>query len=403
MKQAALTSGRLSLYNLRRRPFRTACLIIVVFILAMTLFGGSVLINRLQSGMAHIEERLGADIMVVPPGQESKLEGILLQGEPGYFYFDKTVERKIAQVEGVSQVSSQYYLTSLSAACCSAAVQFVGFDPETDFATRPWIEKAYGSGIGDGQIVAGGDITLDTGNTLKFFNYIYPVAAQLGKTSTGMDTSVFMTMDTMKELIGRAHEAGMNFLAEGEPGESVSSVLVKLEQGFDADAVAKSIRASIPDVSVVVSKSMLSGISARLESLVVYIYTISAVFWILSAVVLAVVFSVTIGERKKELAIFRILGATRKKLIGIVLTEALFTSAAGSIAGAAAAALIVFPFSAYIGRRLQLPYPAPPAGAVLGLLALGLLLSAVVGPIAAVYAAVKISRAETYVTMREGE
>ena len=45
----------------------------------------------------------------------------------------------------------------------------------------------------------------------------------------------------------------------------------------------------------------------------------------------------------------------------------------------------------------------PPAGAVLGLLALGLLLSAVVGPIAAVYAAVKISRAETYVTMREGE
>jgi len=69
----------------------------------------------------------------------------------------------------------------------------------------------------------------------------------------------------------------------------------------------------------------------------------------------------------------------------------------------AAASLVVFPFSAYIGERLQLPYLEPEIGAVLGVLALSLLLSFLVGPLASIYSAVKISKAETYLTMREGE
>jgi putative ABC transport system permease protein len=114
-------------------------------------------------------------------------------------------------------------------------------------------------------------------------------------------------------------------------------------------------------------------------------------------------FSVTANERKKEFAVLRILGATRKKLAGILLNESLFASMAGGIIGVAAAAAVVFPFNVYIGDRLGLPYLQPQISVVLGILALSLFLSFLVGPLASAHSAIKISRAETYLTMREGE
>ncbi|SHH74708.1 putative ABC transport system permease protein [Sporobacter termitidis DSM 10068] len=403
MKQRPLTTNRISIYNIRRKPFRAACLIIVVAILAFALFGGAILTGSLKNGMNSMQQRLGADLMVVPAGHESDMKGILLGGEPAYFYFSGAVARQVAQVGGVAQATPQFYLSSLSADCCDEAVQLIGFDPGTDFVIQPWIARAYGGAAGDGQLLAGSGIIIRDDGTLKFFNQTYRVAAQLERTSTGLDNSVFMSMDIIKALAAAAHNAGMNFLSDEAPEDAVSAVLVKIDKGYDADAVAAGIRSGVPGVEVIVSQSMISGISGNLGSLVGYINTISAVLWILAVVVLAAVFPFTMNERKKEFAIYRAMGATRKRLIGIVLNEALLASAAGGVLGTAIAAFVVFPFSAYIGSRLNLPYLQPGTGGILGTLALSLLLSFAVGPITSLYAAVKISRAETYMTMREGE
>jgi putative ABC transport system permease protein len=403
MKQAPLTSRQLSIHNLKRKPFRTFCLLLVVAVLAFTLFGGSILTLSLRNGMNSLQQRLGADLMVVPRGYEADMAGVLLKGEPSYFYFSNTIVPQIAGIEGVSQVTPQFFLTSLSASCCSTQVQLIGFDPETDFVIQPWIARTYGSPIQDGSFIAGGDIILENDQTLRFFNRTYPVAAQLEKTATGLDASVFMNMNTMQSLFNSARESGMNFIYDDEPKEAVSSVLVRIDKGFDADTVARSIRSAIAGVDVVEAKNMISGISGNLGSLVDYIRVLSIVLWIFAAIVLTVIFSVTINARKKEFAVLRILGATRRRLAAIVLTESLYISIGGGAIGAAAASLLVFPFSTYIGQRLQLPYLEPELGIVLGVLALSLMLSFAVGPLASIYSAVKISRAETYLTMREGE
>jgi putative ABC transport system permease protein len=115
------------------------------------------------------------------------------------------------------------------------------------------------------------------------------------------------------------------------------------------------------------------------------------------------VFSGSINERKKEFAVIRVLGATRKKLAAIVLSESSLAGLAGGVIGIVLAALVVFPFSTYIGDRLQLPYIQPRGMAIVGSIAASLLLSFIVGPLASLYSAVKISRAETYYTLREGE
>jgi putative ABC transport system permease protein len=402
MTQAALSIRQLSLHNLRRRPFRTAGLITIVTVFAIALFGGSILILSLKNGLNNMELRLGADLMVVPDGYEAELEGVLLKGEPCYFYFNKSVEEQVAQIEGVSQVTSQLFLTSISGDCCSLPVQLIAIDPADDFVIQPWVTKNFGT-LEDGQFIAGSDITIDNNGTLKFYNHPLPVAAQLDETSTGMDSSVFMTRNTMEELIAASRELGRNFLLDREPEGSISAVLIRIEAGYPAEEVAKSIHSVLPEVGVIVTKSMLSGIANSLEVLVGYIRTLSGAIWALAVLVLAVVFSVTMNERKKEFAIFRTLGATRRKIVGIALYESVYIGFTGGIIGAAAASAVIFPFSTYISDRLQLPYLEPRAGLIFAVLILTVALSAVIGPLASICSAVRISKAETYLTMREGE
>ncbi|HBC26091.1 MAG TPA: ABC transporter permease [Ruminococcaceae bacterium] len=403
MKQAPLSIRRLSVCNLKRRPFRTACHIAVVAVLAFVLFGGSILSVSLKNGTRSIQERFGADLIIVPQNYDKSMESILLKGEPNYFYFDQAIADQAARQEGVSRISTQFFLITLKADCCSVPIQLVGFHPETDFTIQPWISQKYGRDLEDGQLVVGSDVADSGRKSLTFFNRQYPIAARLEKTGTGLDASVFTNMNTIRSLFQGAKAAGMGFLSGTDPEKSISSVLVKIDSHYDADTVAHNIRSHISGVQVIKTRSMFTGISNTLGSLPVFLYAISIALWVLAAAVLTVMFSVTANERKKEFAVLRILGATRKKLAGILLNESLFASMAGGIIGVAAAAAVVFPFNVYIGDRLGLPYLQPQISVVLGILALSLFLSFLVGPLASAHSAIKISRAETYLTMREGE
>ncbi|MFU0828256.1 MAG: FtsX domain-containing protein [Lachnoclostridium sp.] len=403
MKQPSFFLMRMSVCNLKRKIFRTVCLIFLVAVLGFTLFGGFILTSSLKNGMASMKNRLGADLMVVPKGYEKKTEGILLKGDPNYFYFNQSLVPKIAQAEGVLQVTGQFFLTSLSEDCCTVAVQLIGFNPDTDFVIQPWISKTYSGFVEDGQLIIGSDITPEKDNTLILFGKSYPVAAQLEKTATGLDYAVFMNMNTMQRLFFDAKKAGINFLAEQDPQKSVSTVLVKIDKNYDPKVVAQNIYSFVSDIEVIIPKIMLNSISNNLESLVVYIRILAFLLWFLSIVILTILFSVTIHERKKEFALLRVLGATRKKLIRIILTESLYVSLLGGIFGIILASMIVFPFSAYIGDRLQLPYLQPQLDVITDYLILSLFFTFITGPLSSVAFALKISRAETYITMRKGE
>ena len=61
MMRRNLNTGTLSLENLKARPVRTACLAVVVSILAFTLFGGSILTLNLRQGLDTMTKRFGVD------------------------------------------------------------------------------------------------------------------------------------------------------------------------------------------------------------------------------------------------------------------------------------------------------------------------------------------------------
>ena len=78
-------------------------------------------------------------------------------------------------------------------------------------------------------------------------------------------------------------------------------------------------------------------------------------------------------------------------------------STIGGIIGIVLASILVFPFSIYIEGQLGLPYLRPQLLSILLMVLGGIGVSVVVGPLSMIYSAIKISRAETYLTMREGE
>jgi putative ABC transport system permease protein len=402
-KKRNLDAGPLSLKNLKARPVRTACLTAVVVILAIALFGGSVLALNLRQGLTTMTKRFGADLMVVPAGASETAQALLLRGGTGYFYFDAGITGRIAGTEGIACASPQFYLASLSTECCDAAVQLIAYDPETDFVVQPWIAEKHSEIVEDGQVVVGSRITLRPNGTIQLFNREYPVAAQLSNSASGFDTSVFMTMNTMRNLIDLAHAEQYNFLADKYGEGVISTVLAKVDPAKPSPVVAYNIRKQNEGVEVLISQGIFSALAATLSGLVSYIHVFSAILWILALIVLAAVFSGSVHERKKEFALLRILGATRKKLIAIVLGESSLVGIMGGAAGIVLAGIVIFPFSTLISERLGLPYLDAPFFNIILIVLGSLFLSALVGPLASLYSAFRISRAETYYTMREGE
>jgi putative ABC transport system permease protein len=349
-----------------------------------------------------MKERFGADLIVVPVENEAQMEAVLLKGEPSCFYFDKSVEDKIRLVEGVGEVTSQFFLTSLDAGCCDTRVQIIGFNPDTDFSVQPWINKVYSGKLEDGAVIIGSDISTED-DSIKFFDSEYKIAAKLDKTGTGLDSAVFATYDTVTKLYEGAIAKGQSFLEDANPEKSISSVLVNVSEGYDKDEVVKNIRKELGGVQIVQTQSMITGIASNIEQIAYFMYVFIGLFFIVTLLTLVIVFSVTVNERKKEFSILRTLGATRKKLVCIILQEAFYISLIGSVLGAVVGALVVFPFNVYIGDKLGLPYIQPSSMRIIVFLIVDLIVVALSGPLSAIVAALKISKAQTYITMRDGE
>ena len=396
--------GKLSVKNLAGRPGRTAAMLLLAAFLSFSVFGGSLMILSLQKGLAGLEARLGADVIVVPSSARSKfnVNDILLQGNPGYFYMSRDYADKIAAREGVERISTQLYLASVTAGCCSASVQIIGFDPETDFTIQPWARETYDGRLGYGDVLAGSDISVPSDGKLTFFGVECRVAAQLSKTGSALDTAVYANLETIQALTAASQERGLNQYNKTDPATVVSAVLVKVEEGYDVEAVKDDINVHVRKVVAVRAGNMISGIAENLTGISRLIGLFIAAVWALCLIIMMIAFSLIINERKREFAVLRVMGADRGRLAGLVMTEALLVCLAGGALGTGLAALVVFPFSRAIEAALALPFVIPAGGraALLALLSLGACAAA--GALISAASAVRISRVDTSRILREG-
>lgn len=400
-----ITLAKLPLANLRRKPFRTSALVIVVVMLTVAFYGGALLSMNLNNGLNSMRERMGADLMVTPQNTETKAEALLTGNASSTFYFTNDIGAEVAKADGVSKSTVQTYISSLAAACCDEKVQIIGFNPDTDFVITPWMASQIDGTLRRGQVVAGSGINVSTEGTVKLYGHEFPVAAQLADTGTSLDNSVFVNMDTVPDIISYSARTGHAAIPEKYAGKAVSAVLVKVRDGYSARQVAANIAKAtgITSLGYVYPGGITATTKADLKAIIRYAAVFVVVFWAMGLIVMLAVFSSSMNERKREFAAYRILGATRATLVGIIVKESAIIGVLGGLIGISCASLAVLPFNGLIAEELQLPYLQIGVGKVLVLTTVSLLFAVATGLIAVIATAVRLSAPQTYLTLREGE
>ena len=396
--------SQLPVKNLVRRPGRTAALVVLTAFLALSVFGGSVVVRSLRSGLDSLEARLGADIIVMPATAESKVSfrNMLLQGTTGAFYMDASVLDQVREVEGVEIAAPQTFLASLKADCCAVKVQVIGIDPQVDFTVKPWIDKSYRRELGDMDVAVGCDVTADVGEDLRIYDLNTHVVAKLAQTGTGLDTAVYCNMDTMKRLLAAAEAKGVSHRITSDTSDLISAVYVRVAEGCDVGAVNNALNGHVRKVTAVRARSMFTDVSDSLTGISRTVALLVGAVWALALVILLIAFAMMVNERRREFAVLRLTGASRRMLCRLTRAESALCSLAGGLLGVGLAAMAVFPFATLIETRLGLPYLTPPMGMILALAAGTVLATVAIGALASAWAAWRLSRTDVGITLREG-
>lgn len=395
---------RLAIKNIRRRPFRSVGMALLVLFLSFSFFAGAVMIRGLQNGLESYQNRLGADIIVVPATAASQgtVDDILLQGITGNYYMSGSKYEEITQIEGIESVTKQFFLTSAKASCCSSRLQIIGFDPATDFSVQAWISENTDVTIRDGDIVVGSNVNVPADREITFYGQSYHVAAQLEETGTGLDSAVYANMTTVQQMA----ESASNLLST-DPFQGVniqtcaSAVLIKVKEGYSVQDVTDDINLHVSKVQASSATGMVSSISKGLGNVSKVIGGLVAVVLVLAVCVLIIVFAMVSNERRKEFAVLRIMGASKGMLFGLMGMETAIVSLAGALIGLALSCMVVVPVADALHSALELPLLLPGAGWMAGAGVLTVAVSVLAGLLVAEGAARRIVGKDTGLLLRE--
>ena len=388
--------------NIKNKKTRSYTLIFLVGVLSFILFMSSFIIFSLKNGMKSLSDRMGADIIVVPEGYDSKITGAILRGEPNTFFFKKDVLRRVKDLPGVEKACAQVYLATLSAGCCSFPIQVIGIDFSDDFSVKPWLEKQIKSPIKAGQVVVGANIVGTINHKVKFFNQEFEIRGRLAKTGMGFDNSVFMTIEETHRL---AKEYGKIINHPIAQKDDISSVMIKLKKNTSPREIQKIIKEEFKGEKVypLLPRKIMTEVSDSAKNMLIYVYLLIALIWILAFFVLSLVNTLSVKERKREFATIRILGATKKKLSDIILVESLLINGEGALIGAISSFIISISFNNAFSSMLKMPFLRPNILLLVIMLIIVIILGTILGPISSIFAIKNMNKKELLLMQRDND
>jgi putative ABC transport system permease protein len=399
---SSISFTQLVLRNVRNRPYRSIATVLCFAFVASSVLSARYLssgtTNSLHAGIS----RLGADLMVVPTGFSSEEEAIILGGQPSTFLFNYTPVPEILRVDGVAEASPQIYIATLQAACCSFPVQLVGFDENQDFTISPWLESELGRPLKQNEVIVGSEVVGTIGSPFAFFyGRQFTVGGRLEPTGTALDTSIFIRMQDAYAMAAESEAKALQPL-KLQPGQ-VSAVLVRVREGISSEEVAASIKSQVPGTEVITSNSLVRKVADQISSTTQLLYVASASVTLVSFPLIALISSMVINERRREIGILRAMGGTKRFIFKLLFTEALTLAAIGGVIGISASFILIYSFQNLIALTLQVPFLWPTIGETLSEAGLALLIVVSVGAIASLYPAAKNSQLESYDAIRSGE
>lgn len=386
----ALSLRRVPLMTIRAHPVRSIIIAVLALAQAACVFGGLILVGAMRAELTLAERRLGADLVVYPTACLNQVEKkrLLMLGTPVGCHQPRSALARMSSNEDIAAVSYQLYVSETLADGSTRWI--VGFEPETDFALSPWIAEGEGTSLPRGSVLVGSAVPGADGQTLSVFGRERPIGAHLLTTGSELDDAVFVSMDTLTDVMADARAAGEDIDASLDPSTDYSAALVRASDSDAIESVTNWINLYVRKVSAVHATEALVGAASGIRAHRGVAIGVLGATWLVLLGALIIVQVSLMNERMQELAVWRSIGASRSIMSRVMLSESALLHVAGALVGVCLAALTV-PF---VGDGSLVEVLAAPATS-LPLAGLSLVAVTCVGVAGTRLALTRVSRAAT--------
>jgi putative ABC transport system permease protein len=391
----------LALQNLGRRKARSLLLIAAVAIGSGVVFTGATLMRSIDQSMELGLTRMGADMMVVPEGALTNITAALLTVEPTDLVLDADALAK-ADLASVGRIAGQKIVRVEHSGIGSHhdSVDLIGFDPARDFTIQPWLVEKLNRGLQAGDVIVGAGRDGVLGSQLLIFGKPHIVYGRLGRTGVGThERGVFMAFATLEALAGAIGGSPPAVLAPGK----VTGFLVELAPGATALQARFAILSTLKGVKLVAGDTTLGGIRQGLAALLDGILALMALMFASTALMVSVLFSAIVTERRGELGLLKAIGARRAQVLGMMVIEAVLATGIGGLLGVVLGVLVMRLFErslVYHLEKVGVPFVWVDTPRTIAFAAGAIVLACIIGALGVLYPAWRASRRDAYDLVR---
>ncbi len=394
--------GRLALQNLGRRKARSLLLMAAVAIGTGVIFTGAALMRSIDVSMTLGLTRMGADLMVVPDGALTNITAALLTVEPTDLTLDADALAK-AKLDSVSRYAPQKILRVQHSGIGDhhEAVDFVGFDPARDLTIQPWLAERINRPLQADDVILGAGRAAPLGSQVLIFGKPHVVYGRLARTGVGIhERGVFLPLAAFDAMAKTMPDGAVPVIAAAD---KVTGFLVQLAPGATPLQARFAMLSSLKGVKVVSGDSSLSGIRQGLSALLNGLLALMVLLFVALALMVSVLFSAIVTERRVELGLLKAIGTQRMQMIGMMVIEAAIATGLGGVLGVIIGGLIMRFYEhslIYYLEQIGIPFIWLDGPRLGGYAAGSVLLACVIGALGVFYPAWRASRRDPYDLVR---
>lgn len=322
--------------SLAHRKFQCFAVAIIIALSVGIIFSIAMIYRGVVQGVALSEQRMGADIVVVPGNISIAVEpGIMLfGGATENTYMPRATYQAIQAIQGVERATPQFFSQKLTADChdIGSAIRMAGFDADSDWIIKPWLKQANISRLADQSVIIGAKVNTWNQGYMYILGKKYDIVTVAEETGTSLDYSIFVSMEEARRVAAQSSQLQKVWEKQGPPEQLISAVLVRINKSVPLDDILQQIYKTgyvQPIVASAIKEKLqqqftvlawLLGIAGGLAALIA-LFQLFARFYTLTL------------ERQAEWGVYLALGASSRDIAWIVIGEAIAVTLAGALVG----------------------------------------------------------------------
>jgi len=397
---------RLIANSLLRRRWQSIATVLGVALGAGLLLAVFLLYRGFDQGLERGRQRLGADLLVVPSNATVDPDKALFAGSPLSVYMDSKFANEARKIPGVRNVEAQFFTQSLHLECCSIGVEtrLIGIEAQVTGRLAKMSPEGRDK-LEDDEVIVGSELFAGIGKSgalVELLGGIFRVAFRLEATGTALDYSILMPMESARNLAASSEALKAVWQEAGDPHRLISALLVEVTDPSRIQEVGRSLEGLGP-LKVIRAADTFQRFK-RLMDAFVFVLAAAGLLTALGGVAyLLGHFSSVAWDRKGEWALYRALGASKPRMVQLVVGESTALALGGATLGLPLGYALYRIAFARLASQNAFPFVAPGGALLLGAATGALLFYGVIGFLSAAGPALRVAQLEPALTMAQGD